>query len=153
MSRPPKISVIVLNYNGRQWIPPCLESLGKQTIFADLEIILTDNKSSDGSEALAAEWLARRGAGRVVQNGANLGYCEANNNGAAVARGKYLLFLNNDTWLEPDCLERLFDEVEAVGADAATPQGLALAEAELGAEADPIREPGETDRAYDRGPA
>jgi GT2 family glycosyltransferase len=121
MNGPPKISVVVLNYNGLQWVPRCLESLEKQTIFADLEVILTDNKSSDGSDQWAAAWLARTRKGQVFQNGANLGYCEANNNGATVAHGKYLLFLNNDTWLEPDCLEKLYAEVEAAGADAATP--------------------------------
>src|SRR6185436_4940576 len=81
----------------------------------------TDNKSSDGSDQFAAQWLERTGRGRVVQNGANLFYTGANNNGAAVATGKYLLFLNNDTWLEPDCLEKLFDGVEAANADSASP--------------------------------
>ena len=116
-----KISVVVLNYNGQAWLPRCFESLERQTIFSEIEVIVTDNASADGSDIFAAEWLRRTGRGRVVQNGANLWYCGANNNGAAVATGKYLLFLNNDTWLEPDCLEKLYDEVEAAGADAATP--------------------------------
>jgi GT2 family glycosyltransferase len=116
-----KISVIVLNYNGQAWLPRCLESLERQTIFQDTEIIVTDNASSDGSDHFAADWLRRANRGRVVQNGANLWYCGANNNGAAAATGKYLFFLNNDTWLEPDCLEKLYDGVEAAGADAATP--------------------------------
>jgi GT2 family glycosyltransferase len=118
---PPWISIVVLNYNGMAWLPRCFESLEKQTVFPRLEIILTDNKSSDGSDQWAAAWLAKNGKGCVIQNGANLFYCGANNNGAAAATGKYLLFLNNDTWLEPDCLERLYAEVEAAGADAATP--------------------------------
>jgi hypothetical protein len=116
-----KISVVVLNYNGQAWLPRCFESLEQQTIFSEIEVIVTDNASADGSDIFAGEWLRRTGRGRVVQNGANLWYCGANNNGAAVATGKYLLFLNNDTWLEPDCLEKLFNEVEAAGADAATP--------------------------------
>jgi hypothetical protein len=118
----PWISVVVLNYNGLAWLPRCFESLEKQTAFSHLEVILTDNHSSDDSVKFGNEWLARTGArGQVVQNGSNLWYCGANNNGAAVAGGKYVLFLNNDTWLEPDCLEKLFAEVEAAGADAATP--------------------------------
>jgi GT2 family glycosyltransferase len=116
------ISVIILNYNGLQWLPRCFESLAKQTIFSKIEIILTDNKSTDDSTAFTTEWLKRSGAkGQIVQNGANLYYCGANNNGAAVGTGKYFLFLNNDTWLEPDCLELLYREVESAGADAATP--------------------------------
>lgn len=118
----PWFSVIVLNYNGMAWLPRCLESLERQTVFAHLEVILTDNKSVDASVEFTSAWLKRTGArGRVVQNGANLFYCAANNNGAAVAAGKYLLFLNNDTWLEPDCLEKLYAEVEACEAHAATP--------------------------------
>jgi GT2 family glycosyltransferase len=117
----PKISVIVLNYNGRQWLPRCFESLEAQTIFADIEVIVTDNKSADGSDQFAAAWLAQRKKGRVVQNGANLFYCGANNNGAAVATGEFLLFLNNDTWLEPDCLEKLYGETLHAGADGAAP--------------------------------
>jgi len=118
----PQISVVVLNYNGRQWLPRCFESLEKQTIFHNLEVILTDNHSSDDSVKFVNDWLARTGAlGRVVQNGANLYYCGANNNGAAAATGEFLLFLNNDTWLEPDCLEKLYDQTVKAGADCAAP--------------------------------
>jgi GT2 family glycosyltransferase len=117
----PIISVIVLNYNGMQWLPRCFESLEKQTAFDRLEVIVTDNKSADGSDKFAADWLERTGRGRVVQNGANLFYCGANNNGAAVATGEFVLFLNNDTWLEPDCLEKLYDGTVAAGAQGASP--------------------------------
>ena len=108
---PPKISVVILNYNGREWLARCFESLEQQTIFSEIEVIVTDNASSDGSDRFAGEWFKRLGRGRLVQNGANLWYCGANNNGAAVATGEFLLFLNNDTWLEPDCLEKLYEEV------------------------------------------
>lgn len=125
MSQPraaqPKISVVILNYNGQQWLARCFESLETQTIFADIEVIVSDNKSADGSDQFAAAWLERTGRGRVVQNGANLYYCGANNNGATVANGEFLLFLNNDTWLERDCLEHLYDETVHAGADAAAP--------------------------------
>ncbi len=117
----PLVSVIVLNFNGQQWLPRCFESLEKQTLFDRVEVILTDNKSSDGSDQFAAAWLERTGKGRVVQNGANLFYTGANNNGAAAATGEFLLFLNNDTWLEPDCLEKLHQEVTQAGADGGAP--------------------------------
>ena len=119
---PVKISVVVLNYNGRSWLPRCLESLERQTIFSQVETILTDNNSADDSVKFAEAWLARPGArGQIVQNGANLFYCGANNNGAAVATGEFLLFLNQDAWLEPDCLEKLYDETVRAGADVAAP--------------------------------
>jgi len=117
----PKISVIILNYNGLAWLPRCFASLEQQTIFREIEVIVTDNASSDGSDRFAEEWFKRLGRGRLVENGANLWYCGANNNGAAVATGEFLLFLNNDTWLERDCLKKLYEEVMAAGANAATP--------------------------------
>lgn len=121
-SSQPKISVVILNYQGRAWLPRCFESLETQTIIRDVEVIVADNKSSDGSDQMAEEWIARVGRGRFVQNGANLYFCEGNNRGAAAATGEYLLFLNNDAWLEPDCLERLYAGVAASGAAAAAPR-------------------------------
>lgn len=118
----PKISIIILNFNGRDWLSRCFDSLERQTIFREVEIILTDNNSSDDSTTFTETWLARTGAkGRVVQNGANLFYCGANNNGASAASGEFLLFLNNDTWLEPDCLEKLYAETVEAGASCAAP--------------------------------
>lgn len=117
----PLISVIILNYNGARWLKRCLASLQRQTILRQLEVIVADNQSSDGSDLLAMELLADFARGKFVQNGGNLGYCEGNNQPAKTACGDFLFFLNNDTWLEPDCLEKLLSEVERLNADAATP--------------------------------
>jgi GT2 family glycosyltransferase len=117
----PLISVVILNYNGAKWIERCLLSLHQQTIFPRLEIIVADNLSSDGSDLLAEKMLRDWPNGRFVQNGSNLGFCEGNNRGVLPATGHYLFFLNNDTWLEPDCLEVLLRETERMKADAATP--------------------------------
>ena len=119
--KPPLISVVVLNYNGQVWLPRCFESLKTQTIFNEIEVLVVDNQSPDGSGRLAAEWSQRAQNVRLIENEANLYFCGGNNRGAAAATGKYLFFLNNDTWLEQDCLATLFREVEAVGAEAATP--------------------------------
>ncbi len=117
----PVISVVILNYNGAQWIERCLESLKAQTLFDCIEVIVADNASSDGSDRLASEIIQDWPNARLLQHGANLGYCEGNNRAAGAARGRYLLFLNNDTWLEPLCLETLAAEVQRVAAQAATP--------------------------------
>jgi GT2 family glycosyltransferase len=116
----PKISVIILNYNGQKWLPRCFESLEAQTIFSEIEVIVVDNQSPDGSSRLAAEWVRRTRRGRLIENETNLFFCGGNNRGAAAATGKYLFFINNDTWLERDCLETLCRETEALGAEAAT---------------------------------
>ncbi|SPE52209.1 Glycosyl transferase family 2 [Verrucomicrobia bacterium] len=115
------ISVLVNNYNGAAWLERCLTSLRAQSISEQIEVIVADNASPDGSGALATALLKDWPNGRVLQNAADLGYCESNNRAAKLAKGRYLLVLNNDTWLEPDCLERLLAEVEEAGAVAATP--------------------------------
>ncbi len=120
----PSASVIVLNYNGARWLERCLVSLRAQTIFEQLEIVLADNASPDNSAAIAAKLMQGWRNGRVVQHGANLGFCAGNNRAAEHAHGEYLFFLNNDTWLEADCLERLLAGVRDAGADAATPRVL-----------------------------
>ena len=118
---PPLVSVIVLNYNGARWLERCLESLRAQTIFDQIEVILADNVSSDGSEQLGKHIVESWPRGVFIQHGQNLGYCEGNNRAAEAAHGQYLLFLNNDTWLEPRCLEQLLAEVQRTGAGAAAP--------------------------------
>jgi GT2 family glycosyltransferase len=118
---PPLVSVIVLNYNGKQWLERCLNSLRAQTIFDRTEVILADNLSSDSSDRLGQQIVEGWPGGVFVQHGQNLGYCEGNNRAAEAAHGQYLLFLNNDTWLEPRCLEQLLAEVQRTGAGAASP--------------------------------
>ncbi|HZR21917.1 MAG TPA: glycosyltransferase family 2 protein [Verrucomicrobiae bacterium] len=119
------VSVVILNYNGLRWLPRCLGSLAEQSRIKDVEIIVADNASTDGSEKLAEEILRSTPiAGRVFHNGGNLGYCEGNNRGASAAKGKYLFFLNTDTWLERDCLEKLIERVETENADSASPMVL-----------------------------
>lgn len=100
----PHLSVIVLNYNGRVWLEPCLTALTAQTGAPPFEILLVDNGSSDGSIALVT---ARFPSVRVVDNRRNLGFAGGNNAGAREARGETLVFLNNDTIPAADWLGRL----------------------------------------------
>ena len=79
MINAPAISVVILNYNGRRWLGPCLESLRQQTLLPQIEIILADNASQDGSDVLAAELARDLPNARFQQNGGNFGYCEGNN--------------------------------------------------------------------------
>jgi GT2 family glycosyltransferase len=58
---------------------------------------------------------------QIKELGANYGFCEGNNRAAHFASGKYLFFINPDTWLEPDCLEKLINEVRAEKVQAAQP--------------------------------
>jgi GT2 family glycosyltransferase len=99
-----RVSVIVLNYNGRQWLDGCLGALAAQQGAPPFEVIVADNGSTDGSITS----LARHHASvRVLRNGVNLGFAAGNNAGAAQATGQWLVFLNNDTVPEPDWLAAL----------------------------------------------
>lgn len=100
----PDISVVVLNFNGRRWLAPCLDALAAQLGAPPFEIIFVDNASSDDSVAFVRNHQA---GVRVHETGANLGFAGGNNAGARLAQGSILAFLNNDTVAAPDWLARL----------------------------------------------
>ena len=117
----PLVSIVVLNCNGANWLPKCFESIRAQTISSRIETVMVDNNSSDDSVAVARKLLADFPSACIVRNSENLGFCEGNNSGARAAKGRWILFLNNDTWLEPDCMEKLVAGTEKLGAAASTP--------------------------------
>jgi GT2 family glycosyltransferase len=106
---PPEISLVILNYNGVQWLDRCLESICQQTAVERLEVIITDNGSTDKSREVSERYAPRLPALRFINNGRNLWYCEANNIGAADARSPLIFILNNDLWLEPDCVAKVLE--------------------------------------------
>jgi GT2 family glycosyltransferase len=98
-----RVSVIIVNWNGRHHLAPCLESLAGQ-VFRDFETIVVDNGSTDGSLALLGTdypWV------RVVFLPENRGFASANNAGFAVAQGEYVVTLNNDTVAKASWLTEL----------------------------------------------
>src|SRR5215210_5892087 len=101
----PPVSVVVLNYNGLKHLDTCFRALLELDYPADrLELILTDNGSSDGSIAFMRKHFPQV---RVVETGGNLGFAAGNDFGAEQATGEYVAFLNNDTRVEPDWLSEL----------------------------------------------
>ncbi len=89
------LSIIIVNYNTRQLLDDCLASLEAAAISPQTaEIIIVDNASSDGSQAMVRE---RYPSAILIENGENVGFSAANNIGAKKADGRYLLFLNSDT--------------------------------------------------------
>lgn len=111
----PLVSVVTANLDGAEHLGPFLDSLRQQTFPADrLEVVVVDNGSADGSLALVQ---ARWPRARIIRNGSNLGFARANNQGAEIARGRYLALLNNDTRLKPDWVETMLAAIEAASAD------------------------------------
>ncbi|WNG35497.1 glycosyltransferase family 2 protein [Archangium minus] len=104
----PTVSVIIVNYNGEKLLADCLGSLARQT-YRDFEVIFVDNGSADASLARARELMPEA---RFLPLPENTGFAKGNNVGIAVARGKYLVLLNNDTEADPRFLEELVAAAE-----------------------------------------
>lgn len=98
------VSIVVVNYNGRRWIKSCFESIYHQT-YKNFEIIFIDNASTDDSINFLKKNYPKI---RIIENKTNIGYGCANNLGANKAAGEILFFLNNDTVLGNDTLEKLY---------------------------------------------
>ncbi|MDT9633841.1 glycosyltransferase [Pseudomonas sp. JV449] len=90
------ISVIVVTYNNLALTRACLDSLEHDSEGPELEIIVVDNASSDGTAEFLSQWAADSGQ-TIVLNTDNRGFAAANNQGLAIANGEYLVLLNNDT--------------------------------------------------------
>ncbi len=102
--RRPVLSVCIVNWNCRDHLRACLSTMTTRQQGVRLEVIVIDNASTDGAADLAATEFPHV---RLVRNAANVGFARANNQAAARARGRYLLFLNNDTEVPAGTLGRL----------------------------------------------
>lgn len=106
----PDVSVIIVNWNGKEYLPDCLDSLRNQS-YTGFEVIVVDNGSRDGSVELlktSYPWV------RLVQLDMNTGFATGNNQGLRVARrGRYVVTLNNDTRVERDWLAELTAAADA----------------------------------------
>jgi GT2 family glycosyltransferase len=106
----PFISVIVVNFNGKDYIGECLRSLQEQT-FIHFETIVIDNGSQDGSvEYLQANFGSSI---RLLRNPKNEGFSGGNNRGICISRGKYIVLLNNDARADCCWLEEMVKAAEA----------------------------------------
>jgi GT2 family glycosyltransferase len=104
----PLVSIIIPNWNGIQHLPVCLDALRAQT-YAPIEVVLVDNGSGDGSQALVTELYPEV---RLLALDRNLGLTGGNNAGFRAARGEILISLNNDTEADPGFVEALVGALE-----------------------------------------
>lgn len=103
------ISVIVPVYNSRDTLARCVKSLQAQTL-ADLEIILVDDGSSDGSGMLCNGFSREDARIRVIHK-ANGGVSSARNAGIEAAKGRYLMFMDSDDYAEPEMAEAMLSGI------------------------------------------
>lgn len=100
------VSIVIVNWNCKKWLGKCFDSLMIQT-YKNFEIIFVDNASTDDSiNFLKQNYKDSRI--KIIKSDKNLGFAGGNNLGITGANGKYILLLNNDTWIEKDFLEKIF---------------------------------------------
>jgi len=104
----PLVSIIIVNYNGKQYLEQCLKSL-MQINYQNFEIILVDNNSTDDSIEFVSNYYP---SVIILKLDKNLGFAEPNNMGAKIAKGQHLLFLNNDTIVTPNFINEMIQVVK-----------------------------------------
>ena len=88
------VSVVIVNWNTVDLLKACLNSVFSQARGIDFEVIVIDNASTDGSVEMVRQDFSQA---ILIVNSENLGFAAANNQGMAIARGRYVLLLNSDT--------------------------------------------------------
>jgi Glycosyltransferases, probably involved in cell wall biogenesis len=104
------VSVVVPVYNVKRYLERCLKSLNCQT-HSELEIILVNDGSTDGSDLICKEWV-KKDHRIVLINQENRGLGEARNTGVTSAKGKYLAFVDSDDWVQPDYIKCMLTAAE-----------------------------------------
>ena len=118
MNESPWISIIIPVYNAGQYFEECLQTVCGNTQL-DIEIILIDDGSTDGSGNTARKWAAKDVRVRYIQQ-ENQGCSSARNHGIELARGKWIMFVDADDTIEPDTMKKLrvlepkFEDAEIV---------------------------------------
>ncbi len=113
------VSIIIVNYNTKRLLADCLNSIYEQTKDISFEVIVSDNGSKDGSIEMLKDNFPQV---ILIENNANLGFGAANNRGLAIAKGKYIFYLNSDTILLNNAVKIFFDywenspEKDSIGA-------------------------------------
>ena len=110
------LSVLIINYNVKHFLEQCLYSVQKACLGIDAEIIVVDNNSTDGSRAFLEPAFTQI---NFTWNSSNVGFAKANNQALEMSKGEYILFLNPDTILADDSIEKciqFFKENKTAGA-------------------------------------
>lgn len=104
------VSIVIVNWNTRDILQDCLTSVYEKAGPARFEVIVIDNGSSDGSASLVRNEFPQA---ILISNDSNRGFAAANNQGMAVAKGRYVLLLNSDTIILDDAVAKIVCFVDA----------------------------------------
>jgi N-acetylglucosaminyl-diphospho-decaprenol L-rhamnosyltransferase len=102
----PDISILILNWNTRDLLVKCLDSIAHTAGNLSAEIVVVDNASSDGSRAMVRERFPNV---RLIENETNVGFARGNNQAMAVSSGRYALLANSDAFVWPGAIRALVD--------------------------------------------
>lgn len=103
------ISVVIVSWNAKKFLLECLQSLASQQTSSNMEIIVVDNASTDGSPEAVSEQFPNV---RLIKNNENLGFGKANNIGIKHSAGNYIYLINSDIKVLDGCLDRLLNYIE-----------------------------------------
>jgi glycosyltransferase involved in cell wall biosynthesis len=103
------VSVIIPVYNAEEFLERCIESVAQQS-YGNLEIILVDDGSTDGSTAICREW-EKKDKRVVYIRQKNAGDCAARNTGISAANAEYITFLDADDWFESEFIENVIADM------------------------------------------
>ena len=109
----PRVSIIIPVFNKFSFTRKCLKALKRHTPAELYEVIIWDNGSTDETQAFLQQESEKNKAIRYFRSEDNLGFAAGCNLGARTAQGRYVLFLNNDTEVQPGWLDPLVDRLEA----------------------------------------
>jgi GT2 family glycosyltransferase len=105
-----ELSVVIVNWNTRDLLAQCLDSLYDSLILKDYEVFVVDNASDDGSPAMVNERFSQV---QLIGNTENVGFARANNQAIRLSTGSYILLLNSDTIVKPGAIDALVDFMNA----------------------------------------
>ncbi|MDD7389309.1 MAG: glycosyltransferase [Lachnospiraceae bacterium] len=110
------ISVIIPVYNAEKYLEKCLDSIIAQTIYEEIEVIVVNDGSTDGTDMVLEKYSSAHSNFTIIkiENG---GVSNARNVGMQNAKGEFVTFVDADDWIEPDCYEKMYRVAKDSSAD------------------------------------
>jgi len=104
------ISIVIVSWNGKEYLRQCLESIPSKASRYTIETIVVDNASTDGAPELVETMFPQV---KLIRNADNYGFAKANNIGIRESKGRYICLVNSDVVILDDCIDRLLEYMES----------------------------------------